>query len=70
MQSAATMISKCANPNCSKLLMRMDGGRFFGFPTSPKSIEHFWLCNTCSKRFTLRLIEGQVELLRRDRKIA
>ncbi len=64
------MISKCANPNCSKLLMRMDGGRFFGFPTVKKKIEHFWLCNTCSKQFTLRQKEGQVELQRRDRRIA
>ena len=64
------MISKCANPSCSKLLMRLDGGRFFGFPTTKKGIEHFWLCNSCSKKFTLRQIEGQVELQRRDRKIA
>jgi hypothetical protein len=64
------MISKCANPNCSKLLMRMDGGRFFGFPTANKTVEHFWLCSNCAKNFTLRQIEGRVELLHRDRKIA
>ncbi|HMC31200.1 MAG TPA: hypothetical protein VKL99_10230 [Candidatus Angelobacter sp.] len=64
------MISKCANPQCSKLLMRLDGGRFFGFPTSPKRIEHFWLCGNCSKLFTLRQIKGKVELLPRDRRIA
>ncbi|HZD95964.1 MAG TPA: hypothetical protein VE133_17010 [Candidatus Sulfotelmatobacter sp.] len=64
------MISKCANPNCSKLLMRLDGGRFFGFPTPQKGIEHFWLCSNCSKQFTLRQKEGHVELLHRDRKTA
>jgi hypothetical protein len=64
------MISKCANPNCSKLLMRLDGGRFYGFPTQSKKIEHFWLCSTCSKSFVLRQVEGRVELLHRDRRIA
>jgi len=49
----------------------MDGGRFFGFPTSAKRIEHFWLCMTCAKSFTLKLNAGTVELTARDdRKIA
>lgn len=65
-----TMISKCANPQCSKALMRMDGGRFFGFPTKNKTIEHFWLCGNCSKHFTLRQVEGEVELQQRTRKTA
>gem|GEM_PF-1108588 len=64
------MISKCANPNCSKMLMRLDGGRFFGFPTPAKTIEHFWLCSTCSKTFILRLIEGRVKLQTREHKAA
>ena len=64
------MISKCANPDCSKLLMRLDGGRFFGFPKADKTVEHFWLCGNCAKHFILRQIEGRVELLERERKIA
>lgn len=44
------------------MLMRMDGGRFFGFPTSAKSIEHFWLCTSCSRTFTLVMNQGKVEL--------
>jgi hypothetical protein len=64
------MISKCANPECSKLLMRLDGGRFYGFPTMGKTIEHFWLCSSCCKAFVLRHVEGRIELLRRDRRIA
>lgn len=60
------MISKCANPDCSKTLMRLDGGRFYGFPTSKKTIEHFWLCGTCSKIFVLRLVKGEVKLLHRS----
>jgi hypothetical protein len=63
------MISKCANPKCSKMLMRLDGGRFFGFPLRDKgSIEHFWLCAVCSKSFTLKLSEGKVELATRQHK--
>jgi hypothetical protein len=46
--------------------MKMDGGRFFGFPTSSKRIEHFWLCSHCSKNFTLKLKAGAVELSRRE----
>ena len=64
------MISKCANPQCSKTLMRLDGGRFFGFPSSDKAIENFWLCSNCAKNFTLRQSDGQVELVPRDRKTA
>jgi hypothetical protein len=64
------MIAKCANPQCSKMLMRLDGGRFFGFPAKNKAIEHFWLCGNCSKHFTLRLVEGEVELLQRTSKTA
>jgi hypothetical protein len=69
------MISKCANPQCAKTLMRLDGGRFFGFHTEQqhtkhKAIENFWLCASCAKRFTLRQVEGKVELLPRERKIA
>lgn len=65
------MISKCANPNCSKLLMRLDGGRFFGFPIREKgTIEHFWLCSGCCKGFTLKLSQGRVELTARQQKKA
>ena len=64
------MISKCANPHCSKTLMRLDGGRFFGFHTGGKAIEHFWLCSNCSKAFILRQVEGRVELLSRKKKVA
>jgi hypothetical protein len=70
------MISKCANPQCAKTLMRLDGGRFFGFHTkSPhikhKKIENFWLCANCAKSFTLHMVEGEVKLrVREHRKTA
>jgi len=70
------MISKCANPKCAKTLMRLDGGRFFGFPTKGahaknKTIENFWLCANCAKSFSLHMVEGEVKLrLREHRKTA
>jgi len=64
------MISKCANPNCSKVLMRMDGGRFFAFPKEKKGVENFWLCVSCSREYTLKQNHGQVELVPRQRKTA
>jgi hypothetical protein len=55
--------------------MRLDGGRFFGFHTDQqqtkhKAIENFWLCANCAKNFTLRQVEGKVELRLRERKTA
>jgi len=57
------------------MLMRMDGGRFFGFHTKnlnakDKALENFWLCANCAKIFTLKQVEGRVELLQRERKTA
>src|SRR5262249_8712054 len=56
------VVSKCANPDCSKMLMRLNGGRFYGFPTAKKTIEHFWLCSICSKTYILVQVEGRVKL--------
>jgi hypothetical protein len=69
------MISKCANPQCAKTLMRLDGGRFFGFHTKNSDAKHtklenFWLCANCARSFTLRQVEGKVELQLRERKTA
>lgn len=69
------MISKCANPQCAKTLMRLDGGRFFGFHTKnpdakQTKFENFWLCTNCARIFTLRQVEGKVELQLRERKTA
>ncbi|HZU30699.1 MAG TPA: hypothetical protein VFB79_06260 [Candidatus Angelobacter sp.] len=50
--------------------MRLDGGRFYGFPTDNKNIEHFWLCGNCARTFTLRYEEGQVLLSTKKKKIA
>jgi len=64
------MISKCANPQCSRQLLRLEGGKFFGFAAKNNSIEHFWLCASCARHFTLRQIEGRLELQRREKESA
>ena len=66
------MISKCANPECSRPLLRLQGGRFFAFPTAKHHMEHFWLCRHCSPHFTLKQHskEGNVELVPRKKRIA
>jgi hypothetical protein len=70
-----SMISKCANPQCAKMLMRLDGGRFFGFhtktpDTKDSTLENFWLCSNCARSLTLRQVEGRVEVLPKNRKSA
>jgi hypothetical protein len=64
------MMSKCANPQCPRTFIRMNGGRFFGFLGENKAIENFWLCSHCAAHYTLRQIEGRVELLLREKKTA
>lgn len=65
-----SMVSNCANPGCSKSLLRLQGGRIFGFRTTAKRIEHFWLCVRCAREFTLQHKDGKVELVRTHRKSA
>jgi hypothetical protein len=56
------VFSKCANPDC---LQEFDyrRGRYFRFhqghragelPANTHSVQHFWLCETCSHEYTPR----------------
>jgi len=54
------MLSKCANPDCS--ISSLEEARFFRFsvhrepnqpPVNRHSVQHFWLCKTCSALYTL-----------------
>ena len=63
------MLSKCANPSCSKKLIYLREGKIFkmehtarpqllegagAVPAGPSSrFEHFWLCGRCSENLTL-----------------
>jgi len=54
------MLSKCANPDCS--VSSWEDARFYRFhrppepnkpPANAHSVQHFWLCRTCSAVYTL-----------------
>ena len=60
------MFSKCAKPDC---LQKFDycQGRFFRIhqthrtddvPATSHSVQHFWLCETCSHDYTLEYKKG------------
>ncbi len=59
------MISKCANPSCSAAFDHRQGRlhRFpkcrteHGPPANTHSVQHFWLCATCCKTYSLRYDE-------------
>ena len=58
------MLSKCSNPNCSSSFRYLHAGKLFRFDTPRRQgseasskpangIEFFWLCESCSGKFTL-----------------
>lgn len=68
-----TMMSKCANPNCS-VPFDHRCGRFFRFhrphapnekPANHHSVWHFWLCGECSETYTLESRGSGVRVCRR-----
>lgn len=58
------MVSKCANPKCTKPFVRLDGGQVYGFRITHVT-EHFWLCKQCAKLYTLQRKGGEVKLASR-----
>ena len=62
------MLHKCANPACTVPFLSLREGKLFLAETFPSDLspafdgsrrkvrrrEHFWLCDACSSRFTLR----------------
>jgi hypothetical protein len=72
------MVSCCANPACRKPLHYLREGKIFLFSVhrsrEPQDfavprLEHFWLCGTCSREWTLGM-DGKdgVELIRLRRR--
>jgi len=65
-------ISKCGNPDCQNLFNYRQG-TFFRFPKAygvgekplnTHGVQHFWLCEKCSKEYKLIYREGHGVLLR------
>lgn len=67
---------KCANPACPSAFHWLAGGKFFRFrpqeasssdnqsktgsPTGHQGVKHYWLCERCSRLFTLLYEQGVV----------
>ena len=57
------MVNHCANPICHKPLHYLRDGKVFQFSRKarlgdsklPDRMEHYWLCGTCAKEWTLTL---------------
>ncbi len=80
------MLSKCANPACSKQLVYLREGKIFRVeqlpgpqptgrnddpPRNSHRTEHFWLCGACSAKMTLVADKGLgVRVLPKQRTMA
>jgi len=58
------MLGKCTNPSCSVSFRYLEEGTLFRLETdpalrlsSPKTLEYYWLCRSCSAAMTLRISE-------------
>ncbi len=69
------MLSKCANPGCSELFRYLGEGRLFQLErtVSPESggkstrkIEHYWLCDRCSRAMRVGVLENEALLIFSD----
>lgn len=63
------MLAKCTNPSCTETFRYLGQGRLFrleadpvsrSYTSFPDSIqeEYFWICEGCSKDYTLHLEDG------------
>jgi hypothetical protein len=64
---------RCANPQCNTLYHWTVSGRFFRFAIEQAypstdvrrahhnlhEVEHFWLCDPCSRQYTLKVLPGR-----------
>jgi hypothetical protein len=70
--NSATMFSMCANPDCC-VALAYGQGRFFRFhkchavgekAPNTHSVQHFWLCDDCCRKFTLEYQSGTGVLIK------
>jgi len=69
------MLSKCANPGCSELFRYLGEGRLFqlertitpdGGSKATRKIEHYWLCDRCSRAMRVGVLENEALLIFSD----
>lgn len=69
-----TMLTECFNPACRKKLDYLRNGRVIRTirsSTATMSVEHYWLCGTCYRRFDFEFKpDGTVVLSPRTRAVA
>jgi hypothetical protein len=70
------MVAKCANPKCSATFRFLKHGRLFLIAAEPsgnrlesdflhhdrRKLQHFWLCDSCCKEFTLVQADGEIRV--------
>jgi hypothetical protein len=68
------MLTECFNPACRQKLDYLRDGRVIrtiGTSTASTSVEHYWLCGTCYRRFDFEFkSDGTVILSPRNRAVA
>jgi hypothetical protein len=68
------MLTECFNPACRKELDYLRNGRVIRTirtATAAMSVEHYWLCGTCYRRFDFEFnSDGTVSLRPRTRAVA
>ena len=72
------MVNQCANSACSNQLHYLRDGKVFLFSRKnpsmndsqlPQRLEHFWLCGTCTKKWTLSMDgDNNVQLVETKRR--
>ncbi|WP_041855849.1 hypothetical protein [Candidatus Korobacter versatilis] len=69
------MLSKCANPGCSELFRYLGEGRLFQLERTfasdqggkaVRKIEHYWLCDRCSRAMRVGVLENEALLIFSD----
>ena len=56
------MVSKCANPDCSRTFLKLGAGRLFRIDrkgTCGYETEFFWLCPRCAESMTITFGYGE-----------
>jgi hypothetical protein len=66
------MLTECFNPACRRELDYLRNGRVIRtIGTATMSVEHYWLCGTCYRRFDFEFkSDGTVSLRPRTRGVA
>ena len=57
-----SQVSKCANPACSNLFLRLSEGKLFIFGIGAKR-QTFWLCQLCSRTLRLEKTNSSIEIV-------